>query len=465
MTTRSFESAPTSETATSERTSHNERKTSPLPSHAIRRALAGVAVLTSALTLAGCSTQDNEPYTAYAEVGLPKIDDPHWHTSFTDTNGDKQLVQLNLAIVHPHTDNKKDYTTTFYDETYVPKPYKNALKATMNEPVVQLAMKSGAAKEYIVKIADADNGFFLPGDETVDFDISNGKGAYRLYGSKLGFVATGIHESTHALANDWYSADPGDTTYGEDLNTVYDTCDDMRDDVFKEFISENRNKLATAYKKTADDFRHSLKTGTMMDGTVISSIQGYDKKISDAADALYKTAVAVKANDPRIYDILNTPDDGYTCQFVDIFSIPYTFSNGRMGVYDEFSETQPIYKEVQAQTELTDEAYACIKDGNAVQDLTHSKTPNGGGHAYDNPTETVASMVTSVSINPTYVMECMNELAKTSPEHAEDLWKFMDAVWQVTLIDHPQLRDIMTKKPASRQVIEKMESFSQQHLG
>ncbi len=421
----------------------------------IRRAAAIIAIAAASSTLAACAPSENPIYATYALEEIPPIEDIYWYSEDSSA-GMTQIFSNEVATALPSPASESGYTIFYNDsEVWIPEEYKHAFEVTLEEPIVQYAAESGAVDEFTITTSKYDNGYFRPDDESVGLTVSNGQGDVRLYDTTLGFVSTGIHEATHGLANSWYRVAQGEATgnhFGDKLDAVYEACDVVRDEVFHDFVEQNRTVLADAFQKTADGFSQALETNMTNDGRLLISEQR--TKLPGYISALQETADAIRADDPRIYDRLNRADDG--CGFVDVFEIPYSFTDS-MGAYYEYPEANPIWQTLPAQTKAADEAYACIKDGNAVADLVGVES-SPGGHAYDNPTETIASMVASAVVNPTYVMECMQDLQKAHPERAEDLWKLMNAVWNITLVDYPELRTLVTTSPSSKQLIEQVES-------
>ena len=424
--------------------------------HPFKQRLTASVLCLSALATAACTSNEEAPAgpessnTHYADLATKKLDPIQgfkWHKSSVKESG--VIMTDTGPVAEAYPDYSEDDGVTIYQHKKMPSPYQEALQVALSEPIVRLATDT-TVSSYVVKTAEKgqDNGYYDPSTKEVLFEISDGTKEPRIYDSQLSFSAVAIHEAVHALSEDWYGTIGKRKPADNQLTDVLNACTTMRDEVFRDYVDTNRQQLADAFSKTAGALQRAIDTGEVSYYEVSSAdatkIEGYIK-------ALRITASAIEMKDDRVFEVLDLSTK--TCDFVDMFSIAYPFAENGMGAYAEYFETAPLHVQNFEQNKEVDLAYACVKDARAVADIQPDHTTKAGGHSYDNPTEMASSLITSLEVNPEYVLKCMNELEAENPDRAQNLWKLIGAIWMISVHHNPGLEELIKDEPAAREVV------------
>lgn len=432
--------------------------------------------LAACVLLTGCggsespdhqTSSSNVPPTVSSETSdphqyfLPPIPETGWNDS--ENLGGGVVIQGTPAAV---VDVDPATGTFAFRNDRLPAAYETAFTAALGSPVVEIALQSGNIEAVTVRpplARDNENAYFKPKEKEIEFVVKAGEHEQRMLFDTRALLSITVHEATHALSEDWYKhIRPGDpsraqvpsTEIAQPLARVVTACRSMRDAVFTSFISEERAELAAAFQATADQFQAAIQSGVISGYPIKDAEQ--TARLNGYQSAFAETATALTNNDPRLYEVLSRNES--TCTFVDPFWLPVPFAEIELGAYDEYTESKPLFAVYSAATKDANEAYGCIKDGNAMAELTGAPKALGG-HAYDNPTEAASSVVAMLAMNPGYITECMTNMEQTDPELANAAWELMSAVWGVTIAAHPEVREALVTDSDAAAVIDTLESI------
>lgn len=261
---------------------------------------------------------------------------------------------------------------------------------------MQLANDSRAIENYSITVGDQDAGWFKSKDRSIEFTLGLTENYTNLYHSVLNFVATGVHEAAHGLTYEWAF----DEFSNQDNQAVIEACATMRDVVLNDYIDNNRSEIIAAL------------------------------------------------NNKTIAKEIFLPAD--SCGYVDVVSAVL----GEASV--DYQDSNEIRTVLQKQQYFADSAYFCIKDGKAIGDID-SKSLSAAGHAYSNLAELVASTITVFSINPSYVINCMDDLEQENPKTAAALWSLLEVSWASIVEHHPEIREIVGTNSAGERLVKRLE--------
>src|SRR6266702_2714834 len=88
--------------------------------------------------------------------------------------------------------------------------------------------------------------------------------------------------------------------------------------------------------------------------------------------------------------------------------------------------------------------YSCFKDGNAIGAAYGINAPIRAGHAFDNISEFVATLVTSLSVDPNYFPTC---LESQSPHLRGQLAGITRAVLTILEYSNPDFISLLKENP------------------
>ncbi len=333
----------------------------------------------------------------------------------------------------------------------LPTAYKEAFLETINHPLFKLAAKKGNIRSIRVLPSAQDNGNFNLRDKSVNFFISDGYGPTEqgVYFNKRLFKTTGIHEATHGLNQDWNqyletNTIPEDKTLTEKINRVRNACKVVRDSLYRDFISDNRDAIADAFLETSKRFNLVLQ-----DPEVIQ-VYGIDR-VTNYVQAMEFTSQAMLEDQPEIYAPFTNPG----CEAVSIFEVPYYVKGVRGKLLDNYTiyqEATPLIPVAVKQYYNNDQEFTCLKDGKATKTLLGTRDEIFGGHAFSNPDEATSSLITILATAPNYLPKCLDGL--TGHRRAQ-LKEVIRTSLALTEYVHPEVIQLLRQNPDAARVIDK----------
>lgn len=374
---------------------------------------------------------------------LPPIENPLW---FNGEEGFNYLDEVAEA-----TFEKTGYRFSF--DRKLPRAYKEAFRAALSHPIVRLAAQTGAVEKFSITTDEFDNGEFWPSEKSLNFVLSDGqRPEKRIFFDQRIFTAVGIHESAHALTENWFhyihdNERPADPMLAEKIDRLVAACVPIRNTIFTNFVDLFRPELVDAYSLASTGFfAKAYRAEHDHDPSNDTEVT----KLNDLGEYMALTADAISADDAAIYQPLSNPG----CEFVDVFEIPHDVVgvDGQEGEFSEFAHiTARLHSLDYFSADSADLRYKCIKDGKVIDRWLGTKRRLAAGHSFDDLGEAAASLITGLTLAPDYVDHCLAKLPSKQRSQFETLF---GALLDVIDYTQPQLIEILEQQPPARELID-----------
>lgn len=355
-------------------------------------------------------------YPAY-EGALQPLDLPERGTLLSaDLSGVEPDIEFDAAL-------PRDYRSVFYN--------------SLQHPIVRLASETGVVQQATAMIAETDEASYQPQEKEMIFEVSElGPDEPGMYYHSKSIAAIAVHEAVHGITYNWYQVYEnnqlsGDETLDNRLADVRAACAELGELIQRDFVTDSRERLIDAYGDLAELY---MSTGQ----------DRFAGQFTDAAEGLERNDV-----------ILYPESDGSTCSAPYSEHLPY-LSAGKaaeqLNGYEEVMANSPELMSLKENLERNvEEAYRCVDDGFAIDDLLNIPRKSGAGHPQDNVTETASSLASILAVNPTYLPECFDSLP--SGNYKEKLLDLVQAVLRVMAQENPDLMQIVMQDSDAASVV------------
>jgi len=334
----------------------------------------------------------------------------------------------------------------------LPVVYREAFADALKHPIVQLGFADGIIGYAVTRTVPQDDAHYNPRNGGgLLFAISDGKATLRPFQTAGDVESAVVHETIHGFTETWYrfyraGVSSGDPVLDQHIADLHKACADLRDAVYRQYVTEHRAEMAQSFTAAAANFTNTATVEVATDPQTAEAMLKYATGMQSAAAAVTTDALAT-------YQGLEGPVCSLP-RLIDVERAVAAPGSVLTPTIAERPEMQPVAAAERNLETGFDKAYGCIKDGNALRDAYHPDTASPVGHAFEDPNEAVSSIMAILAENPRYLPACMSSMEIGQQQVA--LGNVIRAVIMITGYTHPDLIQVLNQDPQTVATIKQL---------